>query len=205
MGNLANAAARLQAKSRQTKSRGSRLPVLWLMTDAVRLPDPSAAIARLPRGSGVILRHTDAVTRWAVARKIRPLCRARGIIWLIAQDWRLAAAVGADGVHLPERGPATGALLWRRQRKGTLTMAAHSASAILRAARLGVDAVVLAPVFATASHPAAKTLGPLRLAAMARAASLPVIALGGISDANVGRLAHAKVHGFAAIGGLAKG
>ena len=202
MGNLANAAARLQAKTRI--GFRAQLPTLWLMTDAQRLPDPRMAIMRLPRGSGVILRHTDAKARQALARAIRPLCRARGLVYLIAQDWRLAAAVGADGVHLPERGVAAGALLWRRQRKALLTMSAHSARAALRATRLGADAIVLAPVFATASHPAARTLGPLRLAALARASARPVIALGGISDANVNRLAHTNVHGFAAIGGLAK-
>ena len=199
-GNLANAAARLQAKSARRKA----LPTLWLLTDAVRLPDPSAAIAHLPRGSGVILRHTDAKARQALAWKIRPLCRARGLVCLIALDWRLAAAVGADGVHLPERGAAAGALLWRRQRKGLMTMAAHSARAIERATRLGADAIILAPVFATASHPSARTLGPLRFAALTRATSQPVIALGGITDSTVARLAQARVHGFAAIGGLAR-
>ena len=199
VGNLAKAAARLQAKS----ARRTALPTLWLMTDTVRLPDPSAAIAHLPRGSGVILRHTDAKARQALARKIRPLCRARGLVCLIALDWRLAAAVGADGVHLPERGPAAGALLWLRQRKGLLTMAAHSGRAIARATRLGADAIILSPVFATASHPTARTLGSLRFAALTRATSQPVIALGGISDANVARLAHTRARGFAAIGGLA--
>jgi thiamine-phosphate pyrophosphorylase len=125
------------------------------------------------------------------------------LVCLIALDWRLAAAVGADGVHVPERGAAAGALLWRRQHKGLLTMAAHSTRAITRATRLGADAIILAPVFATASHPTAQTLGALRFAALTRATSRPVIALGGISDTNVARLAHTRVHGFAAIGGLA--
>lgn len=197
MSKLANAAARLKAKS----SAAARVPSLWLMTDAVRLPDPTAAISRLPRGSGVILRHVDSKARKALAEKFRPVCRRRGLICLIAQDWRLAAAVRADGVHLPERGADHGALLWRRQRKAMLTMAAHSAHALVRAARLGADAIFLAPVFPTKSHPQARTLGPLGFAALARATSRPVIALGGISAANVNRLALAGASGVAAIGG----
>ncbi|MBE0530944.1 MAG: hypothetical protein IH626_08955, partial [Rhodospirillales bacterium] len=37
-----------------------RLPLLILVTDEARLPDPAAAIRRLPPGAAVILRHYGA-------------------------------------------------------------------------------------------------------------------------------------------------
>jgi hypothetical protein len=40
----------------------------------------------------------------------------------------------------------------------------------------------VSPVFATRSHPGARTLGPLRAAAIARALPVPAIALGGVDE-----------------------
>ena len=51
------------------------------------------------------------------------------------------------------------------------------------ARRAGADAAVLGPVFASASHPAAPSLGASRFAALVRASPLPVYALGGIDAA----------------------
>jgi 8-oxo-dGTP diphosphatase len=50
----------------------------------------------------------------------------------------------------------------------------------VRAAQLGVDFAVLGPVQATPSHPDALPLGWEGFAALARGASLPVFALGGM-------------------------
>ena len=62
------------------------------------------------------------------------------------------------------------------------------------------DIVVLAPVFATASHPTARTLGPTRFAALVRQVPCPVIALGGITSHTARRLTHSGAHGLAGIG-----
>jgi thiamine-phosphate pyrophosphorylase len=90
-----------------------------------------------------------------------------------------------------------------RRRDWIVTAAAHSPIAIRLAARLGVDAVLLSPVFATASHPDARTLGPLRFARWARESPVPVYALGGIDAARARRLRGSGAVGFAGIGGLA--
>ena len=205
MRKLANAAAKLKA---QSFSRPRRWPTLWVMTDVTRLPDPTEVIQRLPRGSGVILRHPDAAARRGLAEKIRPLCKRRGVICLIAEDWRLAAAVRADGLHLPERqariGVSAGALLWRRRFRKRLTVAAHGRAALTQANRLHPDAIVLSPVFATASHPGVRVLGAVRFAALARLSRTAIIALGGLTATTVRRLTHSRARGIAAIGALAK-
>lgn len=194
-GTLANAARALNAQAR--RSGAPALPALLLLTDEARLPDPLAAAARLPRGSGVILRHYGAANRASLARALAALCRRRGLKLLVAEDWRLAAAVGAAGVHLPER-----PLRRFRPRRGWLvTAAAHSRPALVRAARIGAQAALLSPAFPTASHPGRPALGPVRFAALARAAPLPVYALGGVTAARARRLKGAA--GLAAIGALA--
>ena len=178
------------------------LPRLILMTDSVRLPDPLAAAERLPRGSAVIVREADPVRRAELVRRLLPCCRRRRIRLLIAADARLAAI--GDGLHLPEAMLRRGYGRWPARRNGTLlTAAAHSPLAIRRAAAREVDAVLLAPVFATASHPGAAALGPLRFARMVWYSPLPVYALGGIDAASALRLRGSGAAGFAAIGALA--
>jgi hypothetical protein len=82
-----------------------------------------------------------------------------------------------------------------------LAVAAHSGPALARAARLGADAALLSPVFATASHLGAKPLGAVRFRALVRGSRVPVVALGGISADNVARLGR-QIAGVAAIGAL---
>jgi thiamine-phosphate pyrophosphorylase len=72
-----------------------------------------------------------------------------------------------------------------------------------RARRAGADAALVGPVFATASHPGARPLGPLLFAALARLSPLPVYALGGIEETTARRLKAAGAQGFAAIGAFA--
>jgi len=186
------------------KNRTRALPTLWLMTDAVRLKDPVRAVLTLPRGSGVIVRHMENGARRALAEKLAPQCRRLGLKLLIAGDWRLAARINADGLHLPELQARVGviapAMHWQRRTRSFLTTAAHNFAAMTRGARLGADAVILAPVFTTASHPTARTLGPTRLAALVRKVRCPVIALGGITRRTAPRLLDSGAQGIAGIG-----
>jgi len=181
-------------------------PTLILVTDEVRLPDPLAAAAALPPGSGVLLRHYGDPARAARADALAALCRRRRLVLLVAGDWRLAARLGAAGLHLPEglarHGVLAPALGWCRRRRALLTVAAHSPRALGRAAALGADAALLSPVFPSRSHPGAPVVGPLRLGLWSHRARLAVIALGGVSAAKVRRLPQGAVCGVAAIEGL---
>ena len=205
MPTLTDLARRLNLCRPAAAASASRLlPPLILMTDADRLPDPAAAVARLPRGSAVILRHYGVPGRDALARDLVALCRGRHIRVLIAADARLARAVGADGLHLPEAMARRGPGIWQRWRRPDwiVTAAAHSRAALFRAARAGADAALLSPVFWTASHPLAPALGPLRFAAWCRSSPLPVYALGGISARTARRLRTGGGAGFAGISGF---
>ncbi|MBF0562028.1 MAG: thiamine phosphate synthase [Alphaproteobacteria bacterium] len=182
-------------------------PPLLLLTDE-RGPDPLAMAARLPAGSGIVLRSYTLSTpeRRELAIRLGILCKARRLWLVVAADPHLAALARADGLHLPEgiarHGILAPALLWLRRKGGFLTVAAHSQIAIRRAAILGARAALLSPVFTTASHPGARTIGPHRFAAWCRAAPIPVYALGGLSAKTVRRLRGAGAVGVATVGGV---
>ncbi|MDP6952898.1 MAG: thiamine phosphate synthase [Alphaproteobacteria bacterium] len=166
------------------------------MVDRARLADPLAAAARLPAGAAVLLRDYDALDRSQLAEDLARLCRRRRLVFLVAGDARLATAVGA-GLHLPQ-----GLVARALRRRGLVTAAAHDRPALVRAARAGADACLVSPVFPTASHPGARTLGPVRFAGLVRQAPLPVYALGGIDARTARRLAGSGARGIAALGAL---
>ena len=188
---LARAAARLAVHARHA------LPPLVLFTDDDRLADPLAAARALPRGSMVVVRSRNGARRAALTRAMVDLARTRDLIVLVAGDGALAAASGADGLHLPEArlGEAAG---WRARRRFLITASVHSLAGLAKAK--WVDAVFLSPVFPTTSHPGRAALTAIRANAIARTVRVPVYALGGIEPCNA-RLLSGFV-GIAAIGAL---
>ena len=154
------------------------MPCLWLITDARTDAGLERAIARLPRGSGVIFRHYHLAPRERATRlsQIRRVCRRFG--------HRLEVGGIGYGPPAPHRRLAT----------------AHDLREIGRANRFGAQAVLISPVFPTRSHIGAPTLGRVRLLLLARRARMPAIALGGMTAR---RFTGLGVHGWAAIDGLA--
>jgi thiamine-phosphate pyrophosphorylase len=174
------------------------IPPLWLFTDSRRLPDPRPSVTKLPRGlAGVVFRHDDDPNRAAVGRDLARICRSRRLVLVVAGDARLATALRA-GVHL--RG---GRWPGQVRLRGFVTSSAHGFADLRRAARAGATLAFLSPVFATASHSDAYTLGPTRWSGLARHAPINVAALGGIDGTSVGRLPRTLCRAVGAIGALA--
>ncbi len=208
MNNLSNIAGRLNLAA-----GAHGFPPVILMTDEERLPDPLPAAARLPPGSAVLLRHYGSPARELIGEALAGICRSRGLDLIVAMDGNragdLARQLNARGLHIPSWLAAGDSALarrevwkWRRRPGRYVTAAAHDRREMERALALGADALIAAPVFATESHPAARPLGTLRLAALA-AAPVPVYALGGITASNAARLGAAGAAGIAGIGGIA--
>ena len=144
--------AKLSFRLNRASDPGGGLPGMILMTDPERLPNPLSAAVRLPAGSAIILRHYDFWNREDLGRQLMNICRQRHVCLLVSADYRLAWKIGAHGVHLPEALAKRPPLLGRRP-GWLVTAAAHSPAALNQAVRIGADAALLSPVFATQSHP----------------------------------------------------
>jgi 8-oxo-dGTP diphosphatase len=77
----------------------------------------------------------------------------------------------------------------------------HDAAELERAMALELDFAVLGPVRPTASHPSARVLGWDGFARLARGASIPVYAIGGVQRADLETAWRAGAHGLAMISG----
>jgi thiamine-phosphate pyrophosphorylase len=195
---LRRAARRLGAPAR------AGLPPLLFVTDPQRTPEPWLAAARLPRGSGVVFRGFGRPDAIAAGRRLRAVTRARGLVLLAGADVGLALAIGADGVHLPQRLAHRAGAVARARPGWLVTAAAHDLPAALRAARAGATAVLVSPVFDSRSPSAGRPLGVLRFAALASRAGIPVYALGGVNGRNCARLIGSGAVGIAAVESLAR-
>ncbi|MGH6950174.1 MAG: thiamine phosphate synthase, partial [Vitreimonas sp.] len=143
--------------------------------------------------AAIVYRHFGAPERTRTARRLARIARSRELFLLIGADPELAQRVSADGVHWPQR------LAPRERGSGLVTVAAHDAQAVARTESLGADACVLGPVFATRSTSANPPLGLFRASQIARAARVPVIALGGVNAKTAARLTGRGFAGIAAV------
>ena len=196
---LWNAARALNAAALARDGDRVSLPPLLFFTDPVRTPRPWETAARLSAGSAVVYRHFGAADAVETAQRLRDVTGARDVRLLIGLDADLAATVGADGVHLPERALDSVQAFRRRWPEWVLTGAVHSVEAAA-GAPVQLDAVVVSPIFPAGGASAARAatgVEALRLAV--RQASRPVYALGGVNAQTVDRLADTGVCGIAGV------
>jgi thiamine-phosphate pyrophosphorylase len=191
------AAARASARTFAARGAGGLPPALFL-TDPARAPEPETIAARLPQGFGVVYRHFGAPDRKSVVLRLAGICRARGLVLLIAADPALALQVDADGVHWPFR--LRGEARRWRSRFRLQTLSAHSGRELRAAAGFPVDAVLLSTVFASRSPSAGSAIGALRFAKLAAGSVKPVYALGGLTAETAGLVA--PWAGFASVDGM---
>lgn len=170
------------------------MPDLWLLSDARNDAVLEQALARLPRGSGFVFRHyhLDPKARRARFDALRGAAKMRDHMVVLSGSPVQARKWRADGVYGPAGGMPRDDSLLR-------LVTAHDWKEIVAAERAGADAILLSPVFATASHPGGKPLGPVRFRLLARKTQVPVIALGGMTRERAKRLGWPR---WAAIDGL---
>ena len=197
------AEAQALARLAQAVRRGerSRVPPLLFFTDPERTPRPWDVAARMPPGSGVVYRGFGRPEALDEARRLRAVTQQNGMALLIGEQADLADAVGADGVHLPERALGGASSLAARRPAWILTGAVHSVAAAWAARDL--DAVILSPIFPAGGASAPRPALGLDALGTAASGTVPVFALGGISARTAGRLAGTGCGGLAGVSGIA--
>lgn len=163
---------------------------------------PGAARAGL---TDLMIREKDldggpllALVREAVAR-----ARPWGVRVIVNDRVDVALAAAADGVHLGVAGLTVAAA--REMAGGALRVGAstHTLDELRAAQEAGADYATFGPVFPTASKAAyGPPMGVEALRRAVRAASIPVLALGGITADRAALLGETGIAGVAAIGAI---
>ncbi|MFG5118276.1 thiamine phosphate synthase [Methylorubrum sp. POS3] len=185
------------------------LPPLLVVTDRHGTARPLAGTVRAAVAGGARFvwlrdRDLDPASRRALALDCLAILSPLGGRLVIGADRDLAAATGAQGVHLGG-GTSPRDIADARATLGPdalIGVSAHAPAEVAVAAEAGADYATLSPIFLTASKPG---YGPaLGLAALeaCRRLPIPVFALGGIDEAQASDCLGAGAAGIAVMGGL---
>ncbi|RJS94349.1 thiamine phosphate synthase [Salinisphaera sp. Q1T1-3] len=179
---------------------------VYAIYDRASLPDDRLDHVNDILAAGVVwLQYRDkreqAPDRALIA-SLQSLCRAHGALFIVNDDWRLAADIGADGVHLGQSdGDPTAA---RRALGPDARIGVSCQDRIPRAEAAlaaGADHVSFGRFFTSQTKPDAPGADPAVLGA-ARRLGAPVVAIGGITAANAGTLIAAGADLIAVSGAL---
>lgn len=186
-----------------------RLPVppLLLVTDRTQTRLPLEQVVERACAGGcrwVSLREKDlpADEQIALARSLMPIAQRYGARLTLHGDPEAARAAGLDGVHLSADDDAVAA----RAALGPgalIGKSIHSADEAAAVDPAVVAYAVAGPAYLTASKPGyGPALGPDGLAAICRAARVPVVAIGGIEAENAAAVMAAGAAGIAVMGSV---
>lgn len=114
---------------------------------------------------------------------------------------QLAAELGYDGVHLPQKWIETPTVSPPKLR--WVSVAIHQVSELPRVDATGAHSIVSAPIFRPNWKPSAP-LGVSRLRSLVVGSSVPVFALGGIDLNNIDHCLNQQVHGVAVLSSVLK-
>jgi len=182
-------------------------PPFLLVTDRhqVRLPLPDVVSAALEAGCRwVSVREKDLSEddQVELAQSLLPIARRYGACLTLHGDAALAKASGSDGVHLPAGSDATAA----RKLLGPAKLIGVSIHTVTEVEAIDpeiVDYAIAGPAFETPSKPGyGPEIGRKGLSEIARAAPVPVLAIGGLNATRAAEVLAAGPVGIAVMGGV---
>lgn len=138
----------------------------------------------------------------AEALEIQKLCKKYGVPFVINDEVSIAKDIDADGVHV---GQSDMEAMDVRKVLGPdkiLGVSAQTVEQAIIAEKHGADYLGVGAVFATGSKDDADDVSHETLKAICEAVSIPVIAIGGITNDNVSELAGSGICGVAVISAI---
>ncbi|MCS6919145.1 MAG: thiamine phosphate synthase [Fimbriimonadales bacterium] len=180
-------------------------PILMYILNHTPTTDPARALWAAERAlaggvNWITLRVRELPARLALdwALELRRLTREANA-WLGVNPYpALAEWCDADALHLPETAPP-----YTPPAPMQLGRSVHSVEAAIRAQAEGCRYLLVGTMYPTRSHPHKTPEGLSLLRAVRQAASIPLVAVGGITPERVAECLQAGAQGVAVISGIA--
>lgn len=136
------------------------------------------------------------------AKSLKELCLQCGVPFVINDNVDLAIEIDADGVHVGQDDMEAGAVREKLGSDKIIGVSAQTAEEALLAEKRGADYLGVGAVFPTNSKDDALEVPFSELKAICEAVSIPVVAIGGITQDNVCELAGSGIDGIAVISAI---
>ncbi len=136
------------------------------------------------------------------ACRIKALCEAAGVPFVINDDVGLAREIDADGVHVGQDDMAC------KEARATLGPAkivgvsVQTREQAFKAQEEGADYLGVGAVFSTATKPDSALVSREALRGICKAVTIPVVAIGGLNEKTIPLLAGTGVDGVAVVSAL---
>lgn len=136
------------------------------------------------------------------ARKIKALCKKYKVPLIINDNVEIAREIDADGVHVGQSDMEAGDVRAKLGPDKIIGVSAQTVEQAVLAEKHGADYLGVGAVFPTGSKDDADDVSYETLKAICEAVSIPVIAIGGITQENVKELAGSGICGIAVISAI---
>lgn len=181
-------AARLALEEKTSFLQKLRLYVIVGSAHTAGQPVVSVAQEAIRGGAQIIqLREKELPAKvfFETAWALREVTAKAGVPLIINDRADIAAAVGADGVHLGQEDLPIAAARRILGEQAIIGVSTHSVAEALRAEKEGADYIGFGPVFPTRTKPEYAAQGLEALQEVLAQVCLPVVAIGGITPANL--------------------
>lgn len=148
------------------------------------------------------MKHVSEREMLSAAREVRAVTRGTGTLFIVNDNPSVAAAAGADGVHVGQGDMDVGEVRRTYPSIGIVGLSTHSMAqmreAALREGPSRPDYVGVGPVFATPTKEIPDpVLTPRGAGEMIAASPFPAVAIGGINLSNIAQVKAAGARNFA--------
>jgi thiamine-phosphate pyrophosphorylase len=173
--------------------------------------DPEACLGRLPAdvalaalegGARIIQwrdKRRDKGEQLEDAKALAALCREHEAVFIVNDHADLAIAAGAHGVHLGQHDLPVEAVRPVVGDAMVIGVSTNNVDEAKRAQALGADYVAVGAIFPTSTKEITRAANPARLREVKLAVSVPVVAIGGITAANIALVVEAGANAAAVI------
>ena len=147
-------------------------------------------------------KELDEVHFLEEAKELQQLCREYQVPFIVNDNVDIAISMNADGVHVGQSDMEAGDVRVKLGPDKIIGVSAQTVEQAVLADKHGADYLGVGAVFPTGSKDDADDVSYETLKAICEAVSIPVIAIGGITQENVKELAGSGICGIAVISAI---
>ena len=136
------------------------------------------------------------------AKELQKLCKEYKVPFIINDNVDIAVAMNADGVHVGQSDMEAGDVRAKLGPDKIIGVSTQTVEQAILAEKHGADYLGVGAVFPTTSKDDAAEVSYDTLKAICEAVSIPVVAIGGITQGNVVKLAGSGIDGVAVISAI---